>query len=305
MSLENLLPNRQAASDEKEAVARLFRILRLLRKECPWDRKQTFDSLRTLTVEETFELSDAIVRKDYEEIKKELGDVLLHLAFYSDMAAEQGRFDFTDVCNSLCDKLIRRHPHIFSDVQAPTDEDVKKNWEAIKLKEGKKHSVLSGVPASLPAMIKAFRIQDKARGVGFDWDNSEQVWEKVQEELEEFSQEASRWKRMRGQVPAQVQEEALLSVDSGTEPSLQARAFLAQRTRTLDELGDVFFALINYARFVKLNPEDALEKTNRKFIARFTYMEERTIQQGKSLHDMTLEEMDAYWEEAKKALSEK
>lgn len=305
MSLENLLPNRQAATDEKEAVARLFRILRLLRKECPWDRKQTFDSLRTLTVEETFELSDAIVKKDYEEIKKELGDVLLHLAFYSDMAEEQGRFGFTDVCNSLCDKLIRRHPHIFSDVRVQTDEDVKKNWEAIKLKEGKKHSVLSGVPGSLPAMIKAFRIQDKARGVGFDWENSEQVWEKVQEEMEEFGREACRWKQLRSEIPEQVQEEALLSADSGKEPSPQARDFLAQRARTLDELGDVFFALINYARFVKLNPEDALEKTNRKFIDRFTYMEERTIRQGKSLHDMSLAEMDAYWEEAKKVLSGK
>lgn len=305
MSLENLLPNRQAATDEKEAVARLFRILRLLRKECPWDRKQTFDSLRTLTVEETFELSDAIVKKDYEEIKKELGDVLLHLAFYSDMAEEQGRFGFTDVCNSLCDKLIRRHPHIFSDVRVQTDEDVKKNWEAIKLKEGKKHSVLSGVPDSLPAMIKAFRIQDKARGVGFDWENSEQVWEKVQEEMEEFGREACRWKQLRSEIPEQVQEEALLSADSGKEPSPQARDFLAQRARTLDELGDVFFALINYARFVKLNPEDALEKTNRKFIDRFTYMEERTIRQGKSLHDMSLAEMDAYWEEAKKVLSGK
>lgn len=263
---ENLLHNQAPAQNEREGIDRLLRILRLLRKECPWDRKQTFDSLRTLTIEETFELSDAIVDKDYEDVKKEVGDVLLHLAFYSEIGREQGRFDFTDVCNGICEKLIRRHPHIFADVQVNSDEDVKKNWEEIKLQEGRKHSVLSGVPKSLPAMIKAFRIQDKARGVGFDWDNGEQVWEKVGEELGELREEVRK----------------------------------GRQEKILDELGDVFFALINYARFIGINPEDALEHTNRKFIRRFTYLEEQTIQQGKSLHDMTLQEMDKYWEEAKR-----
>ena len=262
---ENLLANQESAQNEREGIDRLLRILRLLRKECPWDRKQTFDSLRTLTIEETFELSDAIVKKDYEDVKKEVGDVLLHLAFYSELGREQGKFNFTDVCNSLCEKLIRRHPHIFAEVEVKNENDVKENWEAIKLKEGKKHSVLSGVPSSLPAMIKAYRIQDKARGVGFDWENGEQVWEKVGEELGELREEVKK----------------------------------GQQDKILDELGDVFFALINYARFIGINPEDALEHTNRKFINRFTYLEEQTIQKGKSLHDMSLDEMNRYWEEAK------
>lgn len=305
MNLENLEPNREPATDEREAVARLFRILRLLRKECPWDRKQTFDSLRTLTIEETFELSDAILRKDYEEIKKELGDVLLHIAFYADMAREKGQFDFTGVCNSLCEKLIRRHPHIFGEAEAATEEAVKQNWEAIKLKEGKKHSVLSGVPASLPAMIKAFRIQDKARGVGFDWENPQQVWAKVEEEIAEFKQEALRWEEICNRLPAKEKEEALLSEGNPEAGSPRAVEYLEQRRKALGELGDVFFALINYARFLKLNPDDALEMTNRKFMKRFAYMEEATIQQGKSLHAMSLEEMDRYWEQAKEALGEK
>lgn len=281
MSLENLLPNREDAKNPEEGIARLLRVLALLRKECPWDRKQTIESLRTLTIEETFELSDAVTEKDYEEIKKELGDVLLHIAFYSLLGKEAGKFDFTDVCNGICEKLIRRHPHIFADVEAKTAEDVKKNWEEIKLHEGKKHSVLSGVPRSLPAMIKAYRIQDKARGVGFDWENGEQVWEKVGEELEELRVEVSRAKALQ-------------------EKQTPAEEVAAQKERMLDELGDAFFALINYSRFIGINPEDALEHTNRKFIQRFTYLEEQTIQKGKSLHEMSLQEMDRYWEEAKK-----
>lgn len=285
MSLENLLPNQDPATDAQQGIARLIRILKLLRKECPWDRKQTFDTLRTLTLEESFELSDAITEKNYEEIKKELGDVLLHLVFYSDMAEEEGKFDFTDVCNSLCDKLIRRHPHIFSDVKAENEDEVKKNWESIKLKEGKKHSVLSGVPRSLPSMIKAYRIQDKARGVGFDWDNSSQVWDKVQEELGELQVEVNRMRELE-------------------KESVRPDDISRQQGRVLSEFGDVMFALINYARFIKVNPDDALEHTNRKFIDRFTYMEEQTIQKGLSLHDMTLDEMDGYWNEAKKVLNQ-
>lgn len=285
MSLENLLPNQAPAADAQQGIARLIRILKLLRKECPWDKKQTFDTLRTLTLEESFELSDAITEKNYEEIKKELGDVLLHLVFYSDMAEEEGKFDFTDVCNSLCDKLIRRHPHIFADVRAEDEDEVKKNWESIKLKEGKKHSVLSGVPRSLPSMIKAYRIQDKARGVGFDWDNSSQVWDKVQEELGELQVEVNRMRELERE-------------------SVSSDNLSRQQGRILSEFGDVMFALINYARFIKVNPDDALEHTNRKFIDRFTYMEEQTIQKGLSLHDMTLDEMDGYWNEAKKVLNQ-
>lgn len=298
MSLENLLPNQDAAKTPEEGIARLLRILKLLRKQCPWDKKQTFDTLRTLTVEETFELSDAIVNKDYEDIKKEVGDVLLHIAFYAELGEEEGKFDFTDICNALCDKLIRRHPHIFGEVEAKTAEDVKKNWEEIKLQEGKKHTVLSGVPSSLPAMIKAYRIQDKARGVGFDWDKRSQVWDKVQEELGELQVEV----RKMDELKANASEGDVGEVSDSAKPDgVGAR----QQERVLSELGDVFFALINYARFLKLNPEDALEHTNRKFIQRFTYMEEQTIQNGKSLHDMTLEEMDAYWNEAKLAARDK
>lgn len=286
MSLENLLPNQAEAKNPQEGIARLIRILELLRKECPWDRKQTWESLRTLTIEETFELSDALTEKDYDEVRKELGDVLLHIAFYAQIGKEENRFDFTDVCNGICEKLIRRHPHVFAQVEADTAEDVKKNWEEIKLHEGKKHSVLSGVPKSLPAMIKAYRIQDKARGVGFDWENGEQVWEKVQEELSELRVEVSK-----GNACIDFAEAQKTSVENQLE---------AQKEKTLSELGDVFFALINYARFIGLNPEDALEHTNRKFIRRFTYLEEQTIQKGKSLHEMSLQEMNRYWEEAKK-----
>ncbi|MDE6494226.1 MAG: nucleoside triphosphate pyrophosphohydrolase [Bacteroidales bacterium] len=273
------MPELNAAVTPQEGIERLIKILERLRVGCPWDRKQTFETLRTLTVEETFELSDALVAKNDAAIKEELGDVLLHIAFYAQIGKEENRFDFTDVCNGICEKLIRRHPHIFADVQADTDEEVKKNWEAIKLKEGRKHSVLSGVPSSMPAMIKAFRIQDKAKGVGFDWENAEQVWAKVGEELNELREEVKKTQEMAASSEA---------------------ALAAQKTKTMAELGDVFFALINYARFIGLNPEDALEHTNRKFIRRFSYMEEQTIQKGKSLHDMSLDEMNVYWEEAKK-----
>ena len=308
MSLDNLLPNQEAARNPEEGIARLLRILKLLRKQCPWDKKQTFDTLRTLTVEETFELSDAIVSKEYEEIKKELGDVLLHIAFYAELGEEEGKFDFKDVCNSLCDKLIRRHPHIFGEVEARTDEEVKKNWEEIKLKEGKKHTVLSGVPSSLPAMIKAYRIQDKARGVGFDWDNRAQVWDKVQEEMGELQAEVAVMESLEAVTGRHGSPEA-----PGAEGTVQGmpdesaarkEAWERQQEKVLSELGDVFFALINYARFLKLNPEDALEHTNRKFVKRFTYMEEQTIQKGKPLRGMSLEEMETYWQEAKKVLGD-
>lgn len=309
MSLENLLPNQESARTAQEGIARLFRILKLLRKECPWDRKQTFDTLRTLTVEETFELSDAIMAKDYDEIKKELGDVLLHIAFYADMAEEEKRFDFTDVCNSLCEKLIRRHPHIFADTKAETDDQVKKNWEAIKLKEGKKHSVFSGVPSSLPSVIKACRLQEKARGVGFDWDDRSQVWDKVQEELAELRAEVDRMEVLEKDSAARIPASADRPEQGRTELPPAANAtpsdpIRLQRQKVLSELGDVMFALINYARFVGVNPDDALEHTNRKFIKRFTYMEEQTIQKGLSLHNMRLEEMERYWNEAKSRLEE-
>lgn len=266
---ENLLQNQEPSTDPAQATERLLRILRLLREFCPWDKKQTFESLRYLTIEETYELSDALLNNDFDDVRKELGDLMLHIAFYSELGREKGLFDYVDVVNGLCEKLIRRHPHIFANVEANTAEAVKQNWEAIKLTEGKKHSVLAGVPSSLPAMVKAFRIQEKARGVGFDWDNTEQVWDKVMEEMGELKEELV--KKERG-VAANV---------SG-------------------EFGDLLFALINYARFIDVNPDDALELTNKKFISRFKYLEDQTISKGLSLHDMTLDEMNIYWDEAKK-----
>lgn len=247
------------------AFNRLLDIMDELREKCPWDKKQTLESLRNLTVEEVYELGDAIIENDLNEIKKELGDVLLHIVFYSKIASETQAFDIADVANAISDKLISRHPHIYGDEVVETEEQVLQNWEKLKLKEGNK-SVLGGVPKSLPAMVKANRIQEKARGVGFDWDNASQVWEKVQEELVEFQDE----------VAANNQE------------------------KMEDEFGDVLFSLINYARFVKINPENALEKTNVKFIKRFQYLEEKAKIDGKSLENMTLEEMDVYWNEAKK-----
>ena len=247
-----------------EAFQRLLNIMDDLRAQCPWDKKQTMQSLRHLTIEETYELGDAILDNDLQEVKKELGDLLLHTVFYAKIGSETGDFDIADVANGVCDKLIIRHPHIYGDVKVDDEEDVKRNWEKIKLKEGNK-SVLGGVPKSLPALVKASRIQDKAAGVGFDWDNIDDVFAKVKEEIEELHAE----------VKAQ------------------------KHTAIEAEFGDVLFSLINYARFLKVNPEDALERTNKKFIARFQYLERKAAESGKSLRDMTLAEMEAYWQEAK------
>ena len=247
-----------------EAFQRLLNIMDDLRAQCPWDKKQTMQSLRHLTIEETYELGDAILDNDLQEVKKELGDLLLHIVFYAKIGSETGDFDIADVANGVCEKLIIRHPHIYGDVKVDNEEDVKRNWEKIKLKEGNK-SVLGGVRKSLPALVKASRIQDKAAGVGFDWDNIDDVFAKVKEEIEELHAE----------VKAQ------------------------KHTAIEAEFGDVLFSLINYARFLKVNPEDALERTNKKFIARFQYLERKAAESGKSLRDMTLAEMETYWQEAK------
>lgn len=247
-----------------EAFHRLLDIMDDLREKCPWDRKQTMQSLRHLTIEETYELADAILDDDLPQIKGELGDLMLHLVFYSKIASEQEAFTITEVLHGICDKLVHRHPHIYGDVEAQTEEEVKANWEKLKLKEGKK-SVLEGVPRSLPAMVKASRIQDKVKGLGFDWDHKEQVWEKVQEELGELKE----------------------AVDH------------KEITDQEEELGDVLFSVINYARFVKIDPETALERTNKKFIKRFQWMERKTKEEGKDLSEMSLEEMDVYWEASK------
>lgn len=250
-----------------QAFERLLTIMDDLREKCPWDKKQTLESLRYLSIEEMYELSDAILTNDLQEVKKELGDLMLHLVFYAKIASETNQFDITDVLNGICDKLVHRHPHIYGDIEVTTEEEVKQNWEKLKLKEGKK-SVLEGVPRSLPAMVKAVRIQEKARGVGFDWNNSEQVWEKVEEELEEFKEELSQ----------------------------------GDKEKTEQEFGDLLFSMINYSRFVGVNPEDALERTNKKFILRFQQMEAVLKKEGKDLSEMTLAEMDVYWEEAKKTI---
>jgi XTP/dITP diphosphohydrolase len=253
-------------SRNADAFEKLLSIMDELRAKCPWDKKQTLESLRYLTIEETYELSEAIMEKDHQKIKGELGDLMLHIVFYSKIASEKNEFNIGDVLDEICAKLVVRHPHIYSDVKADTDEDVKNNWEKIKLKEGSK-SVLAGVPSSLPSLVKAYRIQEKARGVGFDWDNTEQVWNKVIEE----------------------QNELLSEIKLGED-----------QEKVEQEFGDLLFALINYSRFIGVNPEDALEKTNKKFIRRFNYIEEKVKQEEKSLHDMTLAEMDVYWNEAKK-----
>ncbi len=245
------------------AFERLLTIMDELREKCPWDKKQTMQSLRHLTIEETYELTDAIIENDLEEVKKELGDLMLHLVFYSKIASETNTFDIADVLNSIREKSTHRHPHIYSNTKVADEEEVKKNREKLKLKEGKT-SVLEGVPKSLPALVKAIRIQDKARGVGFDWDNKEQVWEKVNEEIEELQFEIK-----------------------------------AKSDKIEDEFGDVLFSLINYGRFININPEDALEKTNKKFIKRFQYLESESKKEGKELSDMSLEEMDIYWNKAK------
>ncbi len=253
-------------SKQQQAAAfvRLLGIMDELRAKCPWDQKQTFESLRHLTIEETYELGDAILDANPDEIKKELGDLLLHIVFYAKIGSETNAFDIADVANGICEKLIHRHPHIYADVSVADEEEVKRNWEKLKLKEGKK-SVLEGVPNSLPALVKASRIQDKAKGVGFDWEKPEQVWEKVAEEIDEFRAE----------------------VAQGDQAKME------------QEFGDVLFSLVNYARFLNINPEDALERTNKKFIKRFTHLEKRAVEIGKPLSEMTLSEMDVFWNEAK------
>jgi len=259
-----------------EAFGRLLDVLDRLRTECPWDKKQTLQSLRHLTIEETYEISDAILRDDLPDLKKELGDVMLHLIFYSRIAAEKGAFDVADVLNAQCDKLIYRHPHIYGDAQADDEEAVKRNWEQLKLKEkGNTNGVLGGVPTSLPALVKAMRIQEKARGAGFDWEQPEQVWEKVQEELQEFGHEYSH----------------------GHAEKMDAE-------KAADEFGDLLFSLVNFARFAGINPEEALERTNRKFISRFQYLEAAATATGQRLTDLTLAQMDVYWEQAKRRLSQ-
>lgn len=246
-----------------DAFARLLTIMDELREQCPWDRKQTFQSLRNLTIEETYELADAILEEDVQGIKEELGDLMLHMVFYAKIADEQKAFDIADALNAVCDKLIKRHPHIYGDVKVNDEEDVKKNWEQLKLQEGKK-SVLAGVPKSLPAMVKAYRMQEKTKQVGFEWENAEQVWDKVEEEIQEFKE--------------------TLELDMSQE-------------KREEEFGDVLFSLINYARFVKIDPETALERVNLKFKKRFEYIEAHA---PKDLNDMTLAEMDLLWEAAKK-----
>mgnify|MGYP001043055326 FL=1 len=252
-------------ADQLQAFDRLLTIMDELREQCPWDQKQTMETLRHLTIEETYELGDAILDKDLTEVKNELGDLLLHIVFYAKIGSETKDFDISDVINSICEKLIHRHPHIYSDVVVKDETEVKQNWENLKLKEGKT-SVLQGVPKSLPALVKASRIQEKVAGVGFDWEHSDQVWEKVEEELGELKTE----------------------IDNKNQDAIE------------DEFGDVLFSLINYARFLDINPENALERTNKKFIKRFQYLETKAKSLQKSLSDMTLAEMDVYWEEAKK-----
>ncbi len=249
-----------------QAFRQLLDIMDELRAKCPWDKKQTLESLRHLTIEETYELADAILENDLDEIKNELGDLMLHIVFYAKIGQEKGAFDIKDVLENINEKLIRRHPHIYGDTVVENDEQVKENWEQIKLREGKK-KVLSGVPASLPAMVKAYRIQDKARGVGFDWEKPHQVWDKVQEELNELKHE----------------------VDNK-----------APHEKIEQEFGDLLFALINYSRFIDVNPESALERTNKKFIRRFEYLEAQTNASNKDMKKMSLDEMDVFWNEAKK-----
>ncbi len=252
--------------EQLQAFDRLLTTMDELREQCPWDKKQTMETLRHLTIEEVYELGDAILDKDLDEVKKELGDVLLHIVFYSRIGSETNAFDIADVCNSICDKLVERHPHIYGDVKVENEEDVKRNWEQIKLREKGKTSVLQGVPVSLPAMVKANRIQDKVAGVGFDWERPEQVYEKVEEELSELK----------------------IEVAKGDADKMES------------ELGDVLFSIINYARFLKINPENALERTNKKFIKRFQYLEAKSKEINKPLSEMTLSEMDVFWEEAKR-----
>jgi MazG family protein len=259
--------NREA---KLKAFDRLLTVMDELRENCPWDKKQTLETLRHLTIEETYELSDAILEGDLNEIKKELGDIMLHLTFYSRIASETKAFDIADVLNSICEKLIERHPHVYGDVIANDEKTVKENWEKIKLRTGNK-SVLEGVPKTLPALVKAIRIQDKARGVGFDWEKKEQVWQKVEEEMQEFKNE----------------------FNAETNEAINPEKAMA-------EFGDLLFSLVNYARFINIDPEEALERTNKKFIKRFQYLETESAKDGKKMGEMTLAEMDEYWTKAKK-----
>ena len=254
--------------NKTKAFERLLKIMDELREQCPWDKDQTMDSLRYLTIEELYELSDAILNKDMEEVKKELGDILLHIVFYSRIASETNDFDISDVIHAVCDKLVHRHPHIYGDVKVKDAIEVKRNWEKLKLKEGKK-SVLEGVPKSLPAIVKSFRIQEKVRGIGFDWDNKNQVWDKVLEEIEELK----------------------IEVEKGDKDKIES------------EFGDVLFALTNYSRFINVNPEDALERTNKRFIKRFQIMETLIEKENLKLDEMNLQEMDVYWDKAKEIYS--
>ncbi len=263
-------PKDTKRAEKLAAFDRLLTIMDELRLNCPWDKKQTLESIRHLTIEETYELSDAILNNDLEEVKKEIGDLMLHMVFYSKIADEKEAFDVADALNAICDKLVHRHPHIYGDVEANDEQAVKENWEKIKLKEKGNKSVLGGVPKTLPALVKAVRIQDKARGVGFDWEKKEQVWEKVEEEMQEFKNEFN------------IEGEAV------------------NKEKALGEFGDMLFSLVNYSRFIDIDPEEALERTNLKFIKRFQYLEEESKKDGKSIADMSLSEMDEYWERAKK-----
>ncbi len=258
--------NREA---KLKAFDRLLTVMDELRENCPWDKKQTLESLRHLTIEETYELSDAILEGNLHEVKKELGDLMLHMAFYSRIASEIKAFDMADVLNAICDKLIERHPHVYGDVKADDEKTVKENWEKIKLRTGNK-SVLEGVPKSLPALVKAIRIQDKARGVGFDWERKEQVWHKVEEEMQEFKNEFN------------------VETDKPID-----------RQKAMAEFGDLLFSLVNYSRFINIDPEEALERTNKKFIKRFQFLETESAKDGKKMGEMSLAEMDEYWERAK------
>ncbi len=262
-------PEDNKRKEKLEAFDRLLTIMDELRLNCPWDKKQTLESIRHLTIEETYELSDAILSEDLEEVKKEIGDLMLHMVFYSKIADEKGAFDVADALTAISDKLVHRHPHIYGDVEAKDEEAVKANWEKIKLKEKGNKSVLGGVPTSLPALVKAVRIQDKARGVGFDWEKKEQVWEKVEEEMQEFKEE------------------------------FNAASDSIDKSKATLEFGDLLFSLVNYARFIDIDPEEALERTNLKFIKRFNYLESESKKDGKSIGEMSLAEMDEYWEKAK------
>lgn len=260
--------NKSKREETLAAFDRLLTIMEELREKCPWDRKQTLESLRHLTIEETFELSDSILEADMPEIRKELGDLMLHIVFYAKIASEQNNFTMLDVLTGICEKLIRRHPHIYGDIKADDAATVERNWEQIKLqeKDNTRKTVLGGVPKSLPALIKALRMQEKASGVGFDWENKQQVWDKVREEIEEFHEEEQK----------------------------------GDKDKSQEEFGDLLFSLVNYARFAGINPEEALERTNKKFIKRFNYLEEQANVQGKKLKEMSLKEMDQYWNEAKR-----